>query len=88
MADSDCEFEVRERFPPNLDDMQGTYTQNDMLDDDTNVLNLNDEHQSASTIDDNETADETRLGDNDEKQNEEEVEVRSIITSFIYSLIL
>ena len=73
MADLD-DFDTT-RYSANLEGIQGSFDENDMLNDDTNVLTLNGDAQSISVTDDNETVDETRLMEHGRPNEEDDIEV-------------
>ena len=75
MADSDSDFDTTDRYSANLEGMQDAFHENDILNDDTNVLTINEDSQSISVIDDNETIDGTRLIEDGRPNEEEDIEV-------------
>ena len=75
MADSDSDFDTTDRYSANLEGMQDTFHENDILNDDTNILTINEDSQSISVIDDNETIDGTRLIEDGRPNEEEDIEV-------------
>ena len=74
MADSD-DFDTTERYSANLEGIQDEFNENDILNDDTNVLTLNEDSQCISVIDDSETIDEARLLEDGRPNEEEDIEV-------------
>ena len=79
MAAIDSDLEEVGPFSANLDDLQATYDENDMLQDDTNVLNLDEGQPSGSTADGSEIAEAEMM---DDEAEEDGIEVCYLIVIF------